>query len=244
MKTILLTGAAGRIGTALRKSLKNYYYFRCVAHKSMKFADDIVVADIIDFDAIRQAMHGVDAVIHLAANSRIDQPWQDVYTSSIGGTYNVFEAARQVGIKKIIYASSSYVSSWQEVKQKKPVTPDMPVSPDTLYGVGKLFGETLGRYFAEKYNMSIICLRIGAFYVIPPPPKHSDDPILSTWCSANDLAQLVQKTLDTDNLGFQIFYGVSNNTRRLWDISNAEQLIGYKPQDDAERFLKLRKTNN
>ena len=237
MKTILLTGAAGTIGTALRSHLGELYHFRCLDLKPIPEIDDMWVADIADFHTVYQAMLGVDAVIHLAANPDNDQSWHDVYTSGIGGTYNVFETARRGGIRKIIYASSCHVLGAREIWQKKYATPDMPAHPNSLYGAGKLFGEVLGRFFVEYHNMSVICLRIGAFYETLWQIESSQAHVLSAWCSARDLAQLVKKSLETDGLGFQIFYGVSNNTRRFWDIGNAQKLVGYQPQDNAEVFL-------
>ena len=234
MKTILLTGAAGNIGRSLRQLMGDRYHFRCLDIRPD--SDDMLMVDITDFQAVREVMSGVDAVIHLAANPSIKQPWEDVYTSSIGGTYNVFEAARQAGVRKIIYASTIHVSGWREIEQQEHITPEMPVRPDSLYAVGKAYGEALGSFFADKYKLSVICLRIGGFIQVPKP-KNPDDRILRIWCSPRDLAQLLQLSLDTDDLGFQIFYGISGNSRRFWDISNAEKLLGYQPRDDAERYL-------
>lgn len=236
MKRILLTGAAGNIGKSLYQHLKNCYDFRCLDIKPVPEAEEAIAADITDFNAVRSAMHEIDAIIHLAANPNINQPWEDVYTSSIAGTYNVFEAARQAGVTKIIYASTNHVSGWREIEGEKRIGPDLPVRPDSLYGVGKAFGEALGRFFVDQYKLSVICLRIGSFV---HKPKHLTlgDRLLQTWCSPRDLAQLVQRSIDCENLGFQIFYGVSANTNRFWDISNAQELIGYKPEDNAQLLL-------
>lgn len=234
--TILITGAAGRIGTFLSQHLALDYHLRYLDIQPIPNIDDVIVIDITDFEAVLKAMDSVDIVIHLAANPSINQPWQDVYTSGISGTYNVFEAARQAGVQKIIYASTSHVSAGWEKKQQELLTPEMPIRPDCLYGVGKAFGEILGRFFAEQYDICVICLRIGVF--IPQPKSENlEDRSLSIWCSPQDLAQLVTSCLKCKNLGFQIFYAVSNNTRRFFDISNAEELLGYKPQDNIEELL-------
>lgn len=235
-KTVLLTGAAGNIGMSLQHYLGETYHFRCLDRKRIPQVKDMRVVNIENFRAVLQAMRGVDAVIHLAANPRIDQPWQDVYTSSIGGTYNVFEAARQAGVKQIIYASTNHVSGWREAKQEPQITPEQVIRPDSLYAVGKAFGEALGQFFVDRYGMSIVCLRIGAFKA-DPTLYSPNDRLLAVWCSPRDLAQLVQRSLEQDNLGFQIFYAISGNTRRYWDITNAQALLGYDPQDDAERLL-------
>lgn len=231
-KTILLTGAAGRIGTSLRQHLGEYYHLRCLDRSRVKNASDVRVTDIRNFKAVLRAMQDVDAVIHLAGNPNYKQSWNEVYTHGIEGTYNVFEAARQAGVKQIIYASTSLVSSWR-VKHEPHITPEQSVRPDSLYAVGKAFGEVLGQYFVDQYGMTVICLRIGAFHT-NPVIYSSDDRNLAIWCSPRDLAQLVQQSLDHPDLGFQIFYGVSNNTRRFWDISSAQTLLGYTPQDNAE----------
>ncbi len=150
--------------------------------------------------------------------------------------YRTFEAARQVGVKKIIYASTNHVSGWREVLKEPQITPEQLVRPDSLYAVGKVFGEALGQFFVDRYDMSIICLRIGCFQT-EPKPYNLNEHLLAAWCSPKDLAQLVRRSLDHDNLEFQIFYAISDNTRRYWDISNAQTLLGYNPQDNSENLL-------
>jgi nucleoside-diphosphate-sugar epimerase len=231
-KRILITGAAGTIGVSLRRELADYYEFCCLDRCRIEGVKHTHCVDITNFKAVLKAMKNVDAVIHLAANPSTDQAWKDVYHSGIQGTFNVFEAARQVGIKQIVYASSYHVSGGQQ----PPITPDQPVHPDSLYAVGKAFGENLGQYFCDQYDMSIICLRIGWFYE-RPTIYGLEDPCRSYWCSAEDLAQLVHLSLRKPRLGFQIFYGVSNNTLRCLDISNAQDLVGYNPRDNAEILL-------
>lgn len=236
MKTILITGAKGKIGTALCSYLQPSYRLRCLDLESIPNIPDAIVADVNDFQAVCSAMAGVDAVIHLAANPNIEQDWQDVYTTGIGGTYNVLEAARQAGVKKVIYASSINVSNGQEIDEGQFLTPAQLPQPNTLYGVGKVCGEVLGRMFADRDRMSVICLRIGSFTAtnqIEIPSEHRR----RNWCSARDLAQLVEKCLNADLSGFHIFYGSSGNTRNQMDLSNARTLLGYQPQDNAESLL-------
>jgi len=238
MKNILLTGAAGSIGTSLRNNLSNKYHFRYFDIENTKNKKDAVVANITNFKAILSSMDGIDAVVHLAANPNDAQLWKDVYHNSIGGTYNVFEAARQAGIKKIIYASSIQVNGKRTRQQARITSTDQPAQPDNLYAVGKLAGETLARFFSEIYDMSIICLRIGFFQKDPPIPKTIHDDILKSWCSPGDLAQLVSNCIETDDLGFQVFYGVSNNSRSLWNIKNARKLVNYQPKNNAEDMIR------
>lgn len=234
MKKILLTGAAGRIGTSLRTILGHAYQFRCLDISPVEDEEDVIVASTLDFAALLKGMENVDAVVHLAGNPDPDQSWEDVYASSIGGTYNVFEAARRTGIKKVIYASTTHVHKWRGMQQGRSISADMPVHPVTLYGVGKATGEILACYFFEQYDISIVCIRIGWFHVDPPKPNSSQDDILKAWCSPQDLAQLVSRCLETEGLGFQVFFGISNNTQSLWDIRNAQDLVGYHPVSNAE----------
>ncbi|WNZ46987.1 NAD(P)-dependent oxidoreductase [Leptolyngbya boryana CZ1] len=233
-KSVLLTGAAGRIGTALRQALGEQYHFRCFDRVRIPHAQDSRVADITNFKAVRKAMQGMEAVIHLAANPDIDQPWQDVYTIGMKGTYNVFEAARQAGVKQIIYASTIQVSGWNHRAMHGMIDSHQPVHPTSLYAAGKVFGESLGQVFVKQYGMTIVCLRIGAF---ADDPRSMDERFAKVWCSPRDLAQLVQRSLEHTNLGFQVFYAISDNTHRCFDISNAQSLLGYAPQDNADHFL-------
>lgn len=236
-KRVLITGAAGKIGRVLWRSFKNRYKLRLMFHRTILpvgEGEESVTADITNFETLPSAMEGVDAVVHLAyggAGGRC--PWEQVLERNIIGTYNVFEAARQSGVKKIVFASTNHVTGFLE-REGVYTTPEMPIRPDSLYGVSKAFGEALARYYVDQFNMSIICLRIGSFLGKDLPGPMSGR-ILSTWISNRDIAQLVWRSIEAD-LPFGIFYGISDNTRRIWDISNARKLLGYAPEDNAENF--------
>ena len=131
-KLILLTGSVGRIGRYLRKELEEDYQFRCVDRKLSLSTKNFRSFDIMNFKALLKEMQGVDAVIHLAINSSVDQPWRDTYTTGIGGTYNVFEAARQAGVKKIIYASTNHVSGWRDVLKESNIIGQPHTFPNNL----------------------------------------------------------------------------------------------------------------
>ncbi|MBI3970448.1 MAG: NAD-dependent epimerase/dehydratase family protein [Chloroflexi bacterium] len=131
--------------------------------------------------------------------------------------------------RKIVFASSNHATGCYE-KEGLHTKPDMPVRPDSYYGVSKCLGEALGRYYVDAHGMSVICLRIGSFQ---PAPRGVRQP--ATWISYRDTAQLVRRSIETD-LPFGIFYGISGNTRAYWDTSNARELLGYQPEDNAEAF--------
>jgi uronate dehydrogenase len=238
MKRILLTGAGGKIGTALRNKLFGKVKFRCLDLIPIEDADDFIQADIMDFPAVLTAMEGIDVVIHLAGNPGFDQSWETVYQAGIGGTYNVLEAARQAGVPHVIYTSSTAVLGWRELEQGKTVSPEMPVHPINLYGIGKATGEMLARYYCEQYDLSITCLRTGSFsekpiYIVDPEANS-----LKAWISPDDFAQMVQTLIHRPPDGFKVYYAVSNNTQRLWSIENAAKDLNFTPTDNAEAFIK------
>jgi uronate dehydrogenase len=227
---VLVTGAAGRIGQALRPYLRERYSLRLIAHRRQLEpvpGEEVVVAGLDDLARVEAACQGVEAIVHLAANPSGRAPWESALEDNVVGTYNVFESARRAGVRKVVFASTNHVSGWYE-REGTYVQPEMPVRPDSLYGVSKAFGEALGRYYSDAFGMSVVCLRIGSFLAKPTTVR-----ALSTWLSHRDCAQLVLRSLESD-LPFGVFYGISGNRRRYWDISSAESVLGYSPEDDAE----------
>ncbi len=229
---VLVTGAAGRIGEAIVPYLRRDYALRLMFHRkrgATESDDETAIADIASLPEVEAACKGVKAIVHLAADPTNRAPWESVLDANIVGTYNVFEAARRAGVEKVVFASTNHVSGWYE-HEGIYTTPDMPVRPDSLYGASKAFGEALGRYYSDAFGLHVVCLRIGSFL-----PKPTSVRALSTWLSYRDCAQLVLRGLQA-NLRFGVFYGISKNRRRYWDISSAEAVLGFQPEDDAEEF--------
>lgn len=226
--TVLLTGAAGRIGTALRERLP--------AHGWVLRPFDRVAVDaggggeLTSPEDLDTAMAGVDAVVHLAGQPT-EAPWPVVREANIEGTFQLFEAARRAGVARVVYASSNHAVGFEPVRRGVPA--GTAPRPDTLYGVSKVFGEALGRYYADRYGMQVACLRIGTFAPIPP-----DTRALSTWLSPDDCGRLVDAALRAPALRYAIVWGVSANTRRTWSLEEAHAL-GYHPRDDAEAYAHL-----
>lgn len=235
-KVVAMTGARGMIGSFLYENLKQDYQFRCIDLKVPPRSPDFIKANINNYQSVLKAFRGADIILHLAS-PRFGRPWKEFHKTGIQGTYNVFEAAKKLGIKKVVYASSFHLLGWEVKDEPAWITPDLPVEPDSIYAVSKAFGEALGCYYSRQFGISVLCLRIGTF-AQNPPVKGPHDRILKTWCSPDDMMRLIRGCLDVDeDLGFQIFYGVSNNTQRFWDISNAQGMLGYSPQDNIDRFL-------
>ena len=243
-----MTGGCGVIGSILKPALGKQYRITCL--DTTKTGPNCVAADVARLEDIEPFFENVDNVIHLAAASSLHADWESVYKTNILGTYNVFEAARKHGTKKIIFASSNHVtglyeSDWPisavvkgDLRHLDPSKIQMvshlsPPRSDSLYGASKLFGEGLSQFYSEEYGIAVICLRIGTVrpYEWPLP---SETRFFSTWLSHRDLVQLVEKALRVEGIAYDVFYGVSDNKWRFWDISHGKEVIGYDPQDDAE----------
>jgi uronate dehydrogenase len=231
MARILLTGAAGGIGTRLRTLLKPIYP-RLRSSDMRRPADlrndeEFVLADLSQMDEVERIVEGIDGIIHLGGHST-EGPWETILQSNIIGCYNLFEAARRKGVKRVVFASSNHAVGFYPRHHR--IGADVTVRPDSRYGVSKAFGEALGALYAEKHGMRVLCLRIGNF-----GDKPIDQRRLAIWVSPDDLVQLVRIGLEHSDLRFEIFYGGSDNERSWWDNHTAHD-YGYRPTGKAEAF--------
>jgi nucleoside-diphosphate-sugar epimerase len=231
---LLITGAAGRIGSSLTHDLADRYDLRLTdVHRPDDVHDQrFVPADISDMDALRSLCTGVDTVIHLAADPSMDAPWDSVLPRNVVGTYNLFEAAYRARCRRVIFASS--VNAVAGYPPDVQVHASMPVRPPNLYGATKAWGEALARFYADQRELSMLCLRFG--WVIGPDEAElrPDHPNLSMALTYADLTRLVVAGIEAPaDLRFGIFHGVSNNRWKRLDISDAREVLGYAPQDDA-----------
>jgi uronate dehydrogenase len=233
MQRILITGAAGQIGKALRAGLRGSYpLIRLLDIAPLGEAaagEEILSADIRDMAAMEGATSGIDCIVHLAGQST-EAEWDKVLPLNIEGCYNVFEAGRRNGVKRIVFASSNHAVGFH--RRERFIDDQVLPRPDTRYGVSKVFGEALGRLYADKHGLSVACLRIGTF-VTPDRPKDARQ--LLTWISHRDMVQLTRRCIDYPHYHFVVVYGVSNNLRSRWGNTNAK-FLGYRPEDDSEVF--------
>lgn len=228
--TVLITGAAGGIGSCLREGLRprvDRLVLTDVVPLEPRGNERFVQADLSDRRAVGRAAEGVDAVIHLGAIPT-EAPFDELLGPNLVGTFNVFEAARRGGVKRVVFASSTHATGFYPVEQR--LTGREPPRPDTLYGVTKAYGEALGSMYADKFGLEVICIRIGWFTERPHQVGG-----LATWLSPPDAVRLFTACLSAPAVGFRVVYGASANTRLNWDLSPAREL-GYEPQDDAERY--------
>ena len=232
MKRILITGAAGAIGSVLRAAYRGKYRCRLTDIAPLGEAapgEELVQADIGDAAACDAMMQGVDCVVHLGGRA-VEDAWEVILPANIVGCYNVFEAARRAGVKRVVFASSNHAVGFH--RRERFIDDQVQPRPDTRYGVSKVFGEALGRMYADKHGMSVACLRIGTFR---NPDRPDNARQLLTWISHRDMAQLVARCIDHPEYHFVVVYGVSNNLRSRWDNSNVK-FLAYLPQDDSEIY--------
>jgi nucleoside-diphosphate-sugar epimerase len=249
MSKIAVTGSNGTIGTRLCADLAKDHD---VVRIDLKDAD--VVADVRDLAAMCAALKGCETVIHLAGVVAVDADWESVFHIDIGGTYNVYEAARRNGAKRIIFASSNHCVGMNEVRNAPQIyqpasgillSTDEPYRPDGLYGVWKAFGETLGRYYSDAYGIQVACVRIGSITQADDPRDESvressgwlnltDEQkfarYAATWMSQRDFARLVRCILAHD-VPYAVVYGVGDNATRFWDLEPGRAIYGFWPQD-------------
>lgn len=229
MGAILITGAAGRIGGYLRAGLPQLgWELRLLDRVAIDGVAGTIVADVRDREQLSKAMIGISAVVHLAGAAHPSSSFVDVLASNIEGTYAVMDAAREEGVGRLVFASSNHASGFSRLSDE--VTPGAGDRPDSYYGVSKIFGEALGRLYADRYGLQVACVRIGSCFDRPSNPR-----MLGSWLSPSDVVRLVHACLTSSRLEYAVVYGISRNTRRWWDLAPAEAL-GYDPQDDAEAF--------
>ena len=228
---LLLTGAAGGLGQALRKRLKaNCDVLRLsdrVDFGAAQPGEEVVLADLADAAAVDAMVAGTQAIVHLGGVS-VEAPFAPILQANILGVYNLYEAARKHGARRIVFASSNHVTGFY--RQSETINASHPPRPDGLYGLSKAFGEDLSRFYFDRYGIETACVRIGSSF-----PEPRDRRMLASWLSFDDLHRLITACLTTPVLGHSIVFGMSNNAVTWYDNSQARH-IGYVPQDSSDVF--------
>ena len=242
---VLVTGLSGLIGRALRKQVDGRYDLRGLNRSAVEGVP-CHRADIADLDAIKPAFAGVDTVVHLAA--QVGNPgWEAVQRHNITGTYNVFEAAREAGVKRVVFASSGAAVS--AIESDKPYSDIVagrydgltswpmlmhlsPLRPGGLYGASKVWGEALGRHYADAHGMSVICVRIGRVHAADRPQSARE---FAVWCSQRDIARFLEACVEApESVRFDIFFCTSRNKWGYRDLEHPRAILGWEPVDAAE----------
>src|ERR1041385_8779526 len=231
MQNILVTGAAGDIGTRLRKLLKGAYprirWSDIRTPANLGADEEFVAADLGDYKQVEKVVAGIDGIAHFGGYS-VEGDWPTILSANIVGCRNLFEAAYRAGVERVVFASSNHAVGFYP--RDKKIGVDVTVRPDSRYGVSKAFGEALGALYADKHGLRVTCLRIGNVGDAPVDKRR-----LSIWLAPQDLVQLIRIGLEHPDIRFEVFYGASDNEAAWWDNSNARR-FGYKPQGRAEDF--------
>lgn len=228
---ILMTGAAGMLGKALRASLAADC--ACLrlsdlgAMEKPALHEEVIQCDLGDREAVFNLCEGVNAIVHFGGVST-EQPFDAILHSNIIGLYNLYEAAREQGVRRILFASSNHVTGFY--KQSETIDALTPPRPDGHYGVSKAFGEDLSRMYFDKYGIETLCMRIGSSF--PEPDKRRS---LASWLSHADLYRMVKAGLEATVVGHSIIYGVSDNQAKWYDNRYANH-IGYRPKDTSDIY--------
>jgi uronate dehydrogenase len=234
---VLLTGAAGDVGTRLRPMLLE-------AYGALRLSDlrepavpprpgeTFVRADLADPAQVAPIVEGIDAIVHLGGFS-VEGPWETILSANVVGTQVLYEAARRARVRRIVFASSNHAVGFY--RRDRPIDHAVPPRPDTRYGVTKAFGEALGALYADKHGLRVFNIRIGNVADAPVDRRR-----LAIWLAPADLMQLVRIGIEHPDVRYEIVYGASDNARGWWDNRRAHEL-GYRPtarsEDHAARIL-------
>ena len=251
-RRVLVTGASGLIGGLVIKNLGDKYEFSALNRRPIEGIASLQ-ADISNFDAIHPAFEGIDTVLHLGALATpgLTNNWDGIVSTNIHGTFNVYEASRISGVKRIVFASSGgtiqgyerdpeYKSLVDGDYENLPETWPMidhnsPLRPASLYGVSKIFGEALGRYYSDVHGISILNLRLGAVIDTDRPKVTRQYPV---YLSHTDCVQLIDLCLSApSSLKYDIFEAVSDNKFRWRDSSHTKDVLGWNPTGDSHKFI-------
>jgi uronate dehydrogenase len=226
---ILLTGAAGGLGRVLRERLARYADILRLSDiapiDAAREGEESMPCDLADAAAVHELVRGVDVIVHLGGVS-VERPFEEVLPANIQGTYHLYEAARRHGVRRIVFASSNHAIGFY--RQGEVIDANVPQRPDSYYGLSKVFGEQLARFYFDRYGIESVCVRIGSSF---PEPK--DRRMLATWLGYDDLEQLVRRSMFVPRVGCTIVYGVSANRECWWDNAHAAHL-GYVPTQTSE----------
>ena len=229
---ILLTGAAGGLGKVLRERLRPYARILRLSDiaalsPSEGAHEEVVPCDLSDKAAVHALVEGCSAIVHLGGVS-VERPFEEILEANIKGVFNVYEAARRHGVKRVVFASSNHVIGFY--KQTEHIDAHAPRRPDGYYGLSKSFGEDMAQFYFDRWGIETVSIRIGSSF-----PEPLNRRMMSTWLSYRDLTTLIEKSLFTPDVKHTVVYGMSNNRDVWWDNSAAAHL-GFVPQDSSEVF--------
>ena len=246
-KRLLITGIGGLIGQIIYPHLVKKYDIIGIDKKNLNLKNfyKVNISNFRQLSKVFRENPGINYILHLAADKRVNAPWKSVYKNNIVGTINIFQLAVENGVEKIVFASTNHVvglyendvsitGNYELNRKRKILKENIPYRPDSYYAISKAVGEVLGKYIAKKYGIRVICIRFGSVLKDDNPLKKKR--YMATWLSHRDLVGLIKKSLEYEGkIRFVIVYGVSNNSRRFWSLNNAIKILKFRPKDNAEK---------
>jgi len=242
---VLLTGAGGHVGEAILRGLGEDYDWRLMFHSPPEEEPDFpyVVGEVQNHDDVAAAAQGVEAIVHLAGDPRPSAPWRSVLTNNIDGTHTVYEVAVEEGVDRVVYASSNHAVGAFETDERAPAMyrshgeflldgTELP-RPGNKYGISKVAGETIGRYFHDEHAISVCNIRIGNLNEGHPPVDYERGQAM--WLSMRDCAYIHDCALRAD-YDYEIVYGISDNDRKYYSLERAREVLGYEPRDNSAEW--------
>lgn len=234
-RRVLVTGATGKIGLVLADRLRDDYDIVQQGRTPRTEEQEEVLrrVDLADYAEILELMDGIDTVVHLAGQASPEGEWESVLSANIVGYRNVLEAARAAGVRRVVFASSNHAMGMYDRHGEWPVYPHHLPRPDSIYGVSKVFGETLGRYYHDEHGLDVINLRIGHYS--DDPTATDEDLLRAMWLSGDDLVHVVRRAIEA-GVRYGTYYAISDNPNRRWDLTSTMVELGYRPQDSWARL--------
>jgi nucleoside-diphosphate-sugar epimerase len=231
---VLLTGAGGRIGPHLLPSFQERYDLRVLDRQPIAGVENITLTDLQDPDALRQALAGVETVVHLAATSDEAPFLEKLVPNNVVGLYNILQASVDAGVRRFIFASTvQTVRAWEMTQPVRTADPPRPVS---LYGATKVFGETIGRYYHDRHGLEFIAVRIGWFQDYDSPVLKKPGGGVNIWLSPRDCARLLHLAVEKPDIGYAVVFGTSKTPVEVLSLQEAREVLGYEPEDDPSDY--------
>ncbi len=232
---VLVTGINGRIGPHIVEPFRDCYHLRTFDLRGDSSQHGVIVGDLKDFELLKRAMEGIDVVLHLAATSDEAPFLEQLVPNNIIGLYNTFQAAHEAGVRRIVFASTCQTVMTYPYDKTVEITD--PARPTSLYGVTKVFGEVMGRYYHDHKKLEFVGLRLGAFHRGDPEALRRSTLLRNLWLSPRDTVKLFRCAIEKPDVGYALAFGTSRTEHEYLSLKPARELLGFEPEDDVTRSL-------
>jgi nucleoside-diphosphate-sugar epimerase len=231
---VLVTGISGRIGKHIFPAFQEAYDLRTLDRSPTELDPDVIISDLQDLNVLKEAMQGVEVVLHLAATSDEAPFVENLVPNNVVGVYNVFQAAHEAGVRRMVFASTVQTVGMYPRDHTIEITD--PVRPITLYGATKVLGEVMGRWYHDTKGMEFVGIRIGWFHPYDSPALRDNDGARSIWFSPRDAVRLFRCAIEKPEVGYALVFGTSKTEFERLSLKTARELLGYEPEDDVTKL--------